>query len=104
MIRENSPDLLAFLQTSRIFQSLRRTGSTALNLAYVAAGRFDAAWAFACHAWDIAAGIILVQEAGGVVTKPDGTPIDFNEPAPVCAVANEMLHRQLIHIFNTMTK
>jgi fructose-1,6-bisphosphatase/inositol monophosphatase family enzyme len=48
----------------------------------------------------MAAGVILVKEAGGVVTKPDGSPIDFGEPSPVCATANETLHRQLILALN----
>lgn len=99
--RDDSPDLLAFMKTSRVCQSFRRTGSTALNLSYVAAGRFDATWAYRCHPWDIAAGILLVKEAGGVVTKPDGSPIDFGDPSPVCAVANETLHRELMEIFHT---
>jgi myo-inositol-1(or 4)-monophosphatase len=95
-LQEDSPDLIALMKTALVCQSFRRTGSTALNLAYVAAGRFDAFWAFSCHAWDIAAGVLLVQEAGGVVTKPDGSPIDFSDPAPVCATANEALHQQLV--------
>ena len=99
-IRNDSPDLLAFMKTVPVFQSLRRTGSTALNMAYVAAGRFDATWAFRCHAWDIAAGIVLIKESGGMITKPDGSPIDFSDPAPFCAVANESLHRQLMQVFN----
>jgi myo-inositol-1(or 4)-monophosphatase len=57
-------------------QSLRRTGSTALNLAYVASGRFDGYWAFDNHAWDVTAGFVLVQEAGGTVTRVDGSPVD----------------------------
>jgi len=99
-IRTDSPDLVAFMKTFAVCQSFRRTGSTALNMAYVAAGRFDATWAFRCHAWDIAAGIVLVQEAGGIVTKPDGSPIDFGDPAPVCAVANETLHQTLMQVLN----
>ena len=97
-LRNDSPDLTAFLKAIQVCQSCRRTGSTALNLAYVAAGRFDATWTFKCHPWDIAAGILLVQEAGGVVTKPDGSPIDFGDPSPVCAVANETLHRELMGV------
>lgn len=57
-------------------QALRRTGSTALNLAYVAAGRFDGYWAFDNWAWDVAAGVVLVREAGGVVSRADGSPCD----------------------------
>ena len=45
-------------------QSLRRTGSTALNMAYVAAGRFDAYYAFDNHVWDVAGAAVLIQEAG----------------------------------------
>ena len=51
---------------------IRRLGSAALDLAYVAAGRFDAFWETGLNAWDVAAGIILVREAGGFVTEIDG--------------------------------
>lgn len=51
---------------------LRRTGSAALDLAYVAAGRFDGFWEMCLHSWDIAAGILLVKEAGGLVTDLQG--------------------------------
>jgi myo-inositol-1(or 4)-monophosphatase len=57
-------------------QSLRRTGSTALNLAYVAAGRFDGYWAYDNWAWDVVAGAVLIAEAGGTVTTADGRPFD----------------------------
>ncbi|MFM9841884.1 MAG: inositol monophosphatase family protein [Dongiaceae bacterium] len=53
---------------------LRRFGSAALDLAYVAAGRFDAFWESELASWDIAAGICLVREAGGFVTEIDGGP------------------------------
>jgi len=51
---------------------VRRFGSAALDLAYVAAGRYDAYWEHALNSWDIAAGILLVREAGGFVTDLDG--------------------------------
>jgi myo-inositol-1(or 4)-monophosphatase len=57
--------------TSRA-QSIRRLGSAAIDLAYVAAGRFDAFWEERLHPWDVAAGILMVREAGGVVTDLDG--------------------------------
>lgn len=61
-------------------RSLRRTGSTALNLAYVAAGRFDGYWAFDNHVWDVAGGMVLVREAGGTITNTDGSPYDPYTP------------------------
>jgi myo-inositol-1(or 4)-monophosphatase len=55
-------------------QGMRRTGSAALDLAYVAAGRFDGYFEFGLKPWDEAAGALLVQEAGGVVVRIDGAP------------------------------
>ncbi len=66
-------------------QSVRRTGSTALNLAYVAAGRFDGYWAFDNHAWDVAGAVVLVREAGGAITNADGTPFDPYTPDAVAS-------------------
>jgi myo-inositol-1(or 4)-monophosphatase len=75
-------------------RSLRRTGSTALNLAYVAAGRFDGYWAFDNHPWDVAGGMVLVQEAGGRVTNVDGTPFDPYTPNGLAS--NGPLHPVLL--------
>jgi myo-inositol-1(or 4)-monophosphatase len=61
-------------------QSLRRTGSTALNLAYIAAGRFDGYWAFDNHIWDVAGATVILREAGGQITNVDGTPYDPYTP------------------------
>jgi myo-inositol-1(or 4)-monophosphatase len=55
-------------------QAVRRDGSAALNLCYVAAGRFDGFWELDLNAWDVAAGGLLVREAGGAVTRYDGAP------------------------------
>jgi myo-inositol-1(or 4)-monophosphatase len=79
---------------ARYAQSLRRTGSTALNLAYVAAGRFDGYWAFDNHVWDIAGGIVLVREAGGTATAVDGSPLDPYRADSV--VTNGPLHAELL--------
>jgi myo-inositol-1(or 4)-monophosphatase len=75
---------------SLITRSLRRTGSTALNLAYVAAGRFDGYWAFDNNSWDVAGGIVLVREAGGLVSNADGT--EFDAFTPDCLAANPDLY------------
>jgi myo-inositol-1(or 4)-monophosphatase len=75
-------------------QALRRTGSTALNLAYLAVGRFDGYWAFDNHAWDVAGGVVLVREAGGLVTRTDGS--EFDAFAPDCLAANPSLHAVML--------
>lgn len=75
-------------------QALRRTGSTALNLAYVAAGRFDGYWAFDNYAWDVTAGIVLVQEAGGIVTRIDGSTLDVFRPDIVAG--NPAIHEAML--------
>jgi myo-inositol-1(or 4)-monophosphatase len=77
-------------------QSLRRTGSTALNLAYVAAGRFDGYWAFDNHVWDVAGAVVLVREAGGVITNVDGTP--FDPFTPDAAASNGPLQPVLLEV------
>ncbi len=69
-----------FLAVMPHAQTVQRTGSAALNLAYVAAGRIDAYWSSSLQPWDMAAGILLVQEAGGRVTKMNGEPIDIEIP------------------------
>jgi myo-inositol-1(or 4)-monophosphatase len=72
-IRSNSDDNLDhFAGMSRLAFAIRRFGSAALDLAYVAAGRYDAYWELSVYPWDWAAGILLVREAGGRVTALDG--------------------------------
>ncbi len=66
-----------FCHLTNLTQGVRRGGSAALDLAYVAAGRCDGYWERGIKAWDIAAGSLLVQEAGGMVTGYDGAPLDL---------------------------
>jgi myo-inositol-1(or 4)-monophosphatase len=68
------PLFQAFLQRA---QGVRRDGSAALNLAYLACGRFDGFWEGHLAPWDVAAGTLLVREAGGTVTRYDGAPFDI---------------------------
>jgi myo-inositol-1(or 4)-monophosphatase len=79
-------------------QSVRRTGSTALNLAYVAAGRFDGYWAFDNHVWDVAAGIVLIHEAGGKMTNIDGSTYDPYTPDALAS--NGPLHPAMLQILS----
>jgi myo-inositol-1(or 4)-monophosphatase len=71
-------------------RSLRRTGSTALNMAYIAAGRFDGYWAFDNHVWDVAGAAVLVREAGGMLTNVDGS--EYDPFTPDALVSNGPLH------------
>jgi len=83
----------------RAMDGYRRGGSAALDLAYVAAGRLDVYWEAGLQAWDIAAGLLLVQEAGGLVTGLDGASVEL-EKGDVLA-ANPHLHpklRQLLKV------
>lgn len=78
-------------------RSLRRTGSTALNMAYVAAGRFDAYYAFDNHVWDVAGATVLIREAGGLVTNIDGSAYDAYTPDALAT--NGPLHPLLLSVF-----
>lgn len=91
-ITPESPDLRVFLAASQVCQSVRRTGCASLNLCYVATGRYDMFYSFATKVWDVAAGILIVREAGGIVTNPDGGPLDLDRGHFV-ASATEPLQR-----------
>jgi len=73
---------------------VRRFGAAALDLAYVAAGRFDGFWEFGLQPWDMAAGLLLVKEAGGYCSEPDGNGHDMLNTGNVLA-ANDHLHLPL---------
>ena len=75
-------------------RDVRRSGSAALDLATVAAGRTDGYYEEFLNSWDVAAGVLLVREAGGVVTAYDGTPLDVAQPAGVVAT-NPALHAEI---------
>ena len=72
-------------------QSVRRLGSAALGLAYLAAGRFDGYWEIRLKPWDLAAGALIVEEAGGVVTAFDGDANYMKPPYGILA-SNRVLH------------
>lgn len=77
---------------------IRRLGSAAIDLAYVAAGRFDAYWEVGLHPWDMAAGKLLVEEAGGKVTHYDGSPHKILGYDTMVA-SNGLLHSQMVDEF-----
>ncbi len=84
----------AWQKLSKHAQALRRTGSTAINLAYVACGRFDGYWAYDNYAWDVMAGVVLVREAGGTVTGVHGG--DYDPFRMDVSATNGTIHRELV--------
>ena len=81
---------------------IRRAGSAALDLADVAAGRLDAFWELHLSPWDIAAGALLIREAGGVITRPDGTAdVLSGEQNGAVVAGNAVLQRWLLDLLRT---
>ncbi len=89
------PAVKRFLKLIPHAQTIQRTGSAALNLAYVASGRVDGFWSTSLKPWDMAGGVLLVEEAGGRVTKLDGSIFDVEEPN-LLATNGSAIHQELI--------
>ena len=94
-LQATAPDIQAFLRLAPECQAVRRTGSAALNLAYVACGRLDAHWAHHIHSWDSAAGVLLVEEAGGVVGSFCGDAYDVVRGDYFVASTRELFEQTL---------
>ena len=92
-VSPDSPDLLMFLAMVPHCQAIRRTGSAALNLCYLAAGRFDVGWSYSTNIWDVAAGVLILREASGRITSSTGGGFSL-EDAHFLAAATEPLHAQ----------
>jgi len=89
-IKRGSPQIDDFVELLTCTQAMRRMGSAALNLCYVAAGRLDSYWAWHTHSWDVAAGLLLVQEAGGSLCGFDTDEIDIDHPKFIVASSPEL--------------
>jgi myo-inositol-1(or 4)-monophosphatase len=98
-VESESPELRLFVRMIPKCRAIRRMGSAALNLCYVAAGRLDAYWATSVKTWDVAAGVLLVAEAGGVVSSVDGSSLDLARPKLAVSATPE-LHAELIRALN----
>jgi len=86
----------------RATSGLRRAGAAALDLADVACGRFDAFWELRLSPWDIAAGLLIVREAGGVVTTLEGAPCPVAETSVVAG--NPAMHAWLLRTLNGVNR
>jgi myo-inositol-1(or 4)-monophosphatase len=95
--RHKNPNIHFYHQITLRTHGVRRAGSAALDLCCVAAGRFDGFWEFNLNPWDTAAGVLIVEEAGGRVTKFDGSEFELNSKETLAT--NGILHQQLLKEF-----
>jgi len=79
-------------------QAIRRDGSAALDMCYLACGRFDGFWELALKPWDTAAGLLILAEAGGVATRLDGSPYDIHQPGILAS--NGRIHEQMLAVIH----
>ncbi len=98
--RHKNPNIHFYHQLTLRSHGVRRAGSAALDLANVACGRYDGFWEFNLNPWDTAAGVLLVQEAGGKVTRFDGTP--FRLDSREVLASNGIIHQELLTNFEEM--
>jgi myo-inositol-1(or 4)-monophosphatase len=98
--RHLSPNIHFYQEFTLRSHGVRRAGSAALDLAYVAAGRFEGYWEFNLNPWDTAAGFLLVEEAGGVITgfSGDKYKLDSRE----ILASNGLIQGELLHLFQEM--
>jgi myo-inositol-1(or 4)-monophosphatase len=95
--RHKNPNIHFYHQITLRSHGVRRAGSAALDLANVASGRYDGFWEFNLNPWDTAAGVLLVQEAGGTVTRFDGSA--FRLDSREVLASNGLIHQELITNF-----
>jgi myo-inositol-1(or 4)-monophosphatase len=98
-VKRDDPEVSRFVSVLEQCQSLRRLGSCALNMCYVAAGWLDAYWATNVSAWDSAAGTVIAREAGAVLTAYDGSEFDDWNPK-FCVSATTQLHQSMVSLLS----
>jgi myo-inositol-1(or 4)-monophosphatase len=93
-VQRTHPEVGRFVNVLEACRSLRRLGSCALNMCYVASGRLDAYWATSIAPWDCAAGVVIARESGAVLTAYDGSNFDDWNPK-FCLSATVQLHHAM---------
>ena len=96
--RYASPNIHYYSEFTMRSHGVRRDGSAALDLANVACGRFDGFWEFSLKKWDTAAGVLLIQEAGGLVSDFAGRPYELG--GPVILATNALIHEEMRGVAN----
>jgi len=100
--RHKNPNIFFYHQITLKTHGVRRAGSAALDLCNVASGRFDGFWEFNLNPWDTAAGVLIVQEAGGQVTRFDGQP--FRIDSRETLASNGQVHEALLREFQAILR
>lgn len=95
--RHENVNVHFYYQLAMMSHGVRRAGAAALDLAYVACGRLDAFWEFGLNPWDMAAGVLLVREAGGTASDMHGGP--FHLRGPHMVADNALLHQPMLSVF-----
>jgi myo-inositol-1(or 4)-monophosphatase len=95
--RHKNPNIYFYHQITLRTHGVRRAGSAALDLCNVASGRFDGFWEFNLNPWDTAAGALIVEEAGGKVSRFDGSPFEIDSRETLAS--NKLLHPALVQEF-----
>ena len=98
--RHDSPNVHFYQQFTLRSHGVRRAGSAALDLAYVASGRLEAFWEFKLNPWDTSAGYLIVEEAGGKVTHFDGGK--FTLDSREVLATNGLIHDEMVKLFEDM--
>lgn len=96
-VKSDDPEVVKFVNVLERCRSLRRLGSCALNMCYVAAGRLDAYWATSVSAWDSAAGTVIAREAGATMTAYDGGAFDDWAPK-FCVSGSPQIHASMVEL------
>jgi myo-inositol-1(or 4)-monophosphatase len=95
--RHENVNIHFYYQLAMLTHGVRRAGSAALDLAYVASGRLDGFWEFGLNPWDMAAGILLITEAGGKCSDMKGGPVTLR--GPHLLADNGLVHQQILDLF-----
>jgi myo-inositol-1(or 4)-monophosphatase len=95
--RHQNVNVHFYYQLAMQSHGVRRAGAAALDLAYVACGRLDAFWEFALNPWDMAAGVLLIREAGGTCSDMHGAPLSLRGPHVLAD--NTLLHPPILELF-----
>ncbi|NHZ85533.1 MAG: hypothetical protein GWP19_06600 [Planctomycetia bacterium] len=92
-------NMILFKRLTKITQGVRRIGSAAVDLCHVACGKVDGFWEYELHPWDTAAGILIVEEAGGNVSQMDGSAYSIFDNQIL--TSNSLIHEDMKRVINS---